>query len=338
MTYRRVEITAFGGPEVLRVVEQSVLPEPEAGEVRVRMLATGANFTDVMIRKGMYPDVKEKPPFVPGYDMVGVVDALGDGTSRFAPGQIVADLTVLGAYSEYLCLPEAHLTPVPDGLDPAMAVALVLSYLTAYQLLYRVAAVQSGQRIMVHGAGGAVGSALLQLGKLLGLKMYGTASPAKHDAVRRLGAVPLDYRDKHYPARILAETGGVDVVFDGIGGESFKRSFRMLNKGGKLVAYGFYDTVLGRSGSIPLDFLRLQLWRLLPNGRLTVFYSIAPWRAKHPDWYTADLTTLFDLLRQGKIKPLIGKRLPLVEAAQAHALVERAAVAGKIVLLPEMQS
>ena len=167
MSYNRVIITKFGGTEVLKVIEEAVLPEPKPGEVRVKVLVTSAAFTDVMIRNGKYPDVKEKPPFSPGYDMVGIVDKLGEGVTRFKAGQRVADLTIIGAYSEYICLPESRLIPVPDGLDSAEAVSLILSYVTAYQMLHRVAKVKQGQHILVHGAGGAVGTAMLQLGNLL---------------------------------------------------------------------------------------------------------------------------------------------------------------------------
>jgi NADPH2:quinone reductase len=162
MSYKRVIITGFGGPEVLKIIEEPKLPEPKPDEVRIKVLATSAAFTDVMIRKGKYPDVKDKPPFSPGYDVVGVVDKVGDSATRFKVGQRVADLTVIGAYSEYLCLPESRLTLVPDSLDPAEAVSLILSYVTAYQMLHRVAKVKGSQRILVHGAGGAVGTAMLQ--------------------------------------------------------------------------------------------------------------------------------------------------------------------------------
>jgi len=333
MGYKRVVITEFGGPEVLKMIEETKLPEPKSGEVRVKVLVTGAAFTDVMIRKGKYPDVKEKPPFSPGYDMVGVVDKLGEGVTRFKVGQQVADLTVIGAYSEYLCLPESRLTPVPEGLDPAEAVSLVLSYVTAYQMLHRVAKVKRGQRILIHGAGGAVGTAMLQLGKLLDLEMYGTASKSKHELVKRLGATPIDYKGEDFVERIRSLTGdGVDAAFDPIGGDNFKRSFSALRRGGKLVAYGFYNAVLGKGGSIPLDFMRLQLWNFWPNGRSTAFYSIGPLRQKQADWFSEDLTKLFDLLAQNKIKPIIAARMPLAEAGRAHELIEQAEVQGKIVL------
>ncbi len=333
MGYKRVVITEFGGPEVLKLVEETKLPEPKPGEVRVKVLVTSAAFTDVMIRKGQYPDVKEKPPFSPGYDMVGIVDKLGEEVTHTKVGLRVADLTVIGAYSEYLCLPESRLTPVPEGLDPAEAVSLVLSYVTAHQLLHRVAKIKPGQRILITGAGGAVGTAMLQLGKLLDLEMYGTASKSKRDLIKQLGATPIDYQSEDIAASIHRLTpDGVDVAFDGVGGGSFKKSFSSLRRGGKLVAYGFSNVVLGKGGSIPLGFMRVLLWNLLPNGRSTAFYSIGSLRKQHPDWFKEDLTQLLNLLAQNKIKPIITNRMPLAEARHAHELVERAEVQGKIVL------
>jgi NADPH:quinone reductase-like Zn-dependent oxidoreductase len=333
MSYRRVVITRFGGPEVLELVEEVALPEPPPGAVRVKVLVTSATFTDVLIRKGKYPGVKKRPPFSPGYDMVGVVDKLGDGETRLRVGQRVAALTVVGAYSEYLCVPESRLIPVPDGLDPAEAVSLVLSYVTAYQMLHRVARVSAGQRVLIHGAGGAVGTALIQLGKLLDLEMYGTASKSKHELVARLGAVPIDYRSENFVEHIRKlTTDGIDAVFDPIGEYGFKRSFDVLRRGGVLVAYGFQNAVMGKGGSIPLAFIRLQLWNLLPNGRSTTFYFIDGLRQKHPVWFREDLTQLFALLAERKINPVIAARMPLAEARRAHEQIERAEVLGKIVL------
>lgn len=160
MSYKHIDITKFGGPEVLEIVEESVLPEPNPNEVRIKVSVTSAAFTDVMIRKGIYPNIKRRPPFSPGYDMVGVVDKLGENVTRFKVGERVADLTITGAYAEYICLPENRVTLVPEALDSAEAVSLILSYMTAYQLLHRVARIKLGQRILVHGAGGAVGVAL----------------------------------------------------------------------------------------------------------------------------------------------------------------------------------
>jgi NADPH:quinone reductase-like Zn-dependent oxidoreductase len=333
VSYQRVVIAEFGGPEVLTLVREDRLPEPEVGEVRVRVLVTSAAFTDVMIRKGKYPDVREKPPFSPGYDMIGVIDMLGEGVTRMEIGQRVAALTVTGAYSEYLCIHENRLTLVPDALDSAEAVCLILSYMTAYQMLHRIADVRNGRRILIHGAGGAVGTAMIQLGKLLDLQMYGTASRAKQDFIAGLGATPIDYEAGNAPDRIRELTGdGVDAAFDPLGGDSFRQSFRALRRDGKLVAYGFYNHVMGKGGSIPLDFLRLTLWKLLPNRRSTMFYSIDAYRRRYPHRFAEDLTTLFSLLEQGRIRPVIAARMPLSDVRIAHELIESRAVQGKIVL------
>jgi NADPH:quinone reductase-like Zn-dependent oxidoreductase len=339
MSYKKVMITEFGGPEVLEVVEEATLPEPQAGEVRVKVLAASATFTDTMVRKGVYYGLKETPPFPPGYDMVGAVDKLGTGVTSLEIGQVVADLTVFGAYTEYICRPADSLVPVPAGLDDdhgsfAEAVSLVLSYVTAYQMLHRSVKVERGQKILVHAAGGAVGTALLQLGKLLDLEMYGTASKSKHDLVASLGATPIDYKSEDFVERIQALTGdGVDAAFDAIGGGNFKRSFKSLKKGGTLVAFGFYNNAMGKGGSVPIDFMQVKLWDILPNGRSTTFYSIVPLRDKHPDWFREDLTDLFNLLAQGKIKPVIAQRMRLEDAVRAHELIEQAAVKGRIVLM-----
>lgn len=334
MSYKRVIITEFGGPDVLKIVEETAPPEPTSGEVRVRVMATSACFTDTMVRKGIYYDLKKKPPFSPGYDLVGTVDKLGVGVTKLKVGQVVADLTVSGAYSEYICRPESSLVPVPSGLDPAEAVSLVLSYVTAYQMLHRSAKVQQGQSILVHAAGGAVGTALLQLGKLLDLDMYGTASKSKHDLVARLGAIPIDYETEDFLTRIKGLTNdGVDAAFDAIGGDNSKRSFKSLKRGGTLVAFGFYNNAMGKGGNVPIEFMQLKLWGILPNGRSTTFYSIGALRKKHPDWFHADLTYLFNLLAESKIKPVIAERMRLDEATHAHELIEQAAVQGRIVLI-----
>jgi NADPH2:quinone reductase len=331
LSYKQVIITEFGGPDVMEIVEKAALPEPAADEVRIKVQATSACFTDTMVRKGIYYYLKDQPPFPPGYDVVGVVDKVGTAVTQLRVGQTVADLTVSGAYTEYMCRPERSLVPIPDGLDPAEAVSLVLSYVTAYQMLHRAAKVQRGQTILIHGAGGAVGTALLELGKLLDLKMYGTASEEKHDLVASLGGIPIDYRSEDFVERV--GIGGVDAAFDAIGGDNFKRSFKTLKKGGILVAYGFYNNSMGRGGNVPIEFMRVKLWDVLPNGRSSTFYSIGNLRKKQPDWFREDLEALFDMLAQGKIKPAIEQRMKLTEAVKAHELIEQAAVKGRIVLM-----
>ena len=331
MSYKRIVISKFGGPEVLQLVNEKQLPEPKAGEVRVKVLKTGANFTDVMIRKGKYPGVKQKPPFSPGYDMIGIVDKCGEGVNRLQKGQRVADMTVIGAYSEYICLPEEKLTLVPDKVDSDDALGLILSYMTAWQMLHRVAKVQDGQSILVHGAAGAVGVALLQLGILKNLKIYGTASFPKHDLICAHGATPIDYKKEDFVENIKKQNGGVDAVFDPIGGSHFKRSFKTLNPGGKLVAFGFYNSVMGKGGNVPIDFLKLKLWNVLPNNRSTSFYSIGGFRKKHPEWFNEDLQRLFDLLREDKINPVISQHFPLEKAVEVHQKIEKAELKGKVI-------
>jgi NADPH:quinone reductase-like Zn-dependent oxidoreductase len=337
MSYKKVILNEFGSPDVLQVITEKTLPEPAAGEVRVRVLAASATFTDTLVRKGIYYGFKEKPPLSPGYDMVGVVDNLGPSTGSgnrvtgLKVGQRVADLTVWGAYTEYMLRPAESLVPVPDSVAAADAVSLVLSYVTAYQMLHRVAKVQHGQTILVHGAGGAVGTALLQLGKLHGVKIFGTASASKRELVEGLGAAHIDYAAEDFVARIQAE-GGCDAAFDFIGGEHFKQSFNALKKGGILVTYGFYDNAMGKGGSLAADFMAGILRNLLPNGRRSTLYSIGDLRTKHPEWFREDLGALFSLLAAGKIKPAIERTMALEDAAEAHRLIEVADVKGRIVL------
>ena len=333
MPYSQVVLTAFGGPEMLEMQTVEDLPEPKAGEVRVRVIVTSAAFTDVMIRKGMYPDVKDKPPFVPGYDLVGIVDALGEGVEGWTIGERVADLTTIGAYSEYICLPAERLTRVPDGLADEDALAVILSAVTPYQMLHRVAHAQAGQSLLIHGAGGAVGTAMLQLARDVGIAAFGTDIAAKHDLIRKYGSTPIDADAPDMEAAISAAVGeGVDFVFDPLGGESLSRSLHALRPGGMLIAFGFQNEVLGRGGSIALDFVKLKLWDWLPNGHATAFYSIGAMRREHPDWFREDLATLFTMLAEGRIDPAVAEVVPLADARRAHQRVEEGDVPGKLVM------
>ncbi len=213
----RIIVTHYGGPEALQVLEE-VCPEPKDGEVRVKVLAAGVSLPDLMMREGIHPETP-RLPFTPGWDLIGVVDRLGDGVSGIEPGQRVAALPINGAYAEFVCLPQRELIPAPSGLDAAEAVSLVLNYVTAYQMLHRSAKVRPGQRVLIHGAAGGVGSALLQLGRLAGLEMYGTCSARGASAVSDLGGIPIDYQYQDFVEEIHRLTSeGVDVVFDGLGG------------------------------------------------------------------------------------------------------------------------
>ncbi|MBK8488821.1 MAG: zinc-binding dehydrogenase [Bacteroidetes bacterium] len=333
MKYNRIIISKFGGPEVLQKVTENELPKPQKNQVRIKVLTTSASFTDTLIRRGIYPNVKEKPPFSPGYDLVGIVDELGEGVNNLAVGQKVADLTVIGAYTEYICLDANSVVPVPENLDNGETVSLILSYLTAYQMLHRSAKIKNGQTVLIHAAAGAVGTALIQLGKLMNLKMYGTASKSKHDFIERMGAIPIDYKNQDF-AKVInkKEPNGIDAVFDPMGGDYFPRSLGVLKKKGTLVGFGFQNSASGNGGNMILDFLKIQLWNLLPTKPSANFYLITSMRKKHPKRFQEDLSTLFKLLSDKKIKPEIGKIMTLDQAVEAHKLVENAEIEGKIIL------
>src|SRR5512136_2589825 len=235
--HTRIIVAHYGGPEELRVVEEEC-PEPKAGEVRVKVLAAGVALPDVMMREGIHPETPALP-FTPGWDLVGVVDRLGAGVSGIEPGQMVAALPIHGAYAEFVCLPARELVPAPSGLDPAEAVSLVLNYVTAYQMLHRSAKVKPGQRALIHGAAGGVGTAFLQLGRLAGLEMYGTCSSRGAQVVSDLGGIPIDYQHQDFVKEIHRLTGeGVDVVFDPIGGSHLWQSRKALRPRGRVVGYG----------------------------------------------------------------------------------------------------
>ncbi len=337
MRYRRVLVQAFGGPEVLEMVEDE-LPDPGSDEARVRILAADVGFSDVNIRRGRYPG-GPRPPFTPGYAIVGVVDALGAGAAGLAVGQPIGALTYTGGYSQYLVLPASELVPMPAGLDPAEAVTLVFNYLAAYQMLHRVARVTAGQRVLVHGAGGGLGTAFLELGRLAGLVTYGTASKAKHGLVASLGATPIDYRSEDFVARVAELTGGagVDAAFDPIGSAHLRQTARAMRRGGALVAYGYYAAA-AQGGSAVRDvvaqYLDLARWRLPPRRLRVSFYDTRPTRRKHPDWYREDLGELASLLAAGQLHPVIAARIPLEGVAEAHRRIERADIEGRLVLLP----
>jgi NADPH2:quinone reductase len=286
-------------------------------------------------------------PFTPGWDLVGVVDQLGAGVSGFEPGQIVAAMPIKGAYAQFVCLPQGEVVPVPSGLDPAEAVSLILNYITAYQMMHRSANVKSGQRALIHGASGGVGTALLQLGRLAGLQMFGTCSARGASAVSELGAVPIDYKQQDFVTEIQRlTTDGVDVVFDPIGGAHLWHSREALRRGGRVVGYGNTTSLRGeglgsrRSGrrnrlhGIPTFALYIFGGWLLPGRKRIIPYSIQTLKRLKPKMFRDDLLALLGLLQHKKIQPVVAQRFPLTEAKQAQELLGKGGVVGKIVLAP----
>ena len=332
-----VQVRRFGGADGLEVID-APLPTAGRGEVRVRVLASGLEYTDVLIRRHLYPQTAaRRPPFVLGYGLVGEIDQLGDGVSGLQLGDRVADMTVVGSNAAYRTLRADRLTRVPAGLDAAEAATLILSWTTAYQLLHRAARVQPGQRVLVQGAAGAVGQALLALGRLAGLALWGTARGEQAALIRALGASSIDYRREDV-TRVLPD--GFDIVFDGIGEEGYRRSFAALKRGGLLCAYGYSAGVQAqrRMLTMLMWIARLYLWRWLPGGKRARFYSINAMRARHPAWFREDLQRLFGLLATRAIRPRVADRISFDQVAEAHRRLEAGGLDGKLVLCPDLPS
>jgi NADPH:quinone reductase-like Zn-dependent oxidoreductase len=222
----------------LQVVEE-VRPEPKSGEVRVTVLAAGVSLPDVLAREGIHPETP-RVPYAPGWDLVCTVDQIGEGVSGFELDQTVAAMPISGCYAQHVCLPQRKFTPVPAGLNAAESVTVVLNYITAYQMLHRSAKVKQGQRALIHGASGGVGTPSLQLGRLASVEMFGTCSVQSAEVVKELGATSIDYRNSDFVQETHRLTaGGVDALFDGIGGDNLWRSREALREGGRVVVYGF---------------------------------------------------------------------------------------------------
>ncbi|HWE20838.1 MAG TPA: medium chain dehydrogenase/reductase family protein, partial [Hyphomicrobiaceae bacterium] len=321
---RVVQLSRYGEPDELQVIEVP-LPVAGPGEVRVRLLASGIEYTDVVIRRHLYAQTMlRRPPFVMGYDVVGEIDQLGDAVSGFQIGDRVADMTVVGSNAAYRTLRAEDLSRVPAGVDAAEAAALVLSWTTAYQLFHRAARVQRGQRVLVQGAAGAVGQALLTLGKMAGLELWGTARGEHAAIVRNLGATPIDYQREDF-RRVVP--GGFDVVFDGVGMDGYKGSLAALKRGGLVFAYGYTASVQPERG--PLTILMWLARRYLQSlstwlvaGKRTRIYSINLMRAQHPAWFKEDLERLFGLLATGAIRPRVAERISFDQVADAHRRLE----------------
>lgn len=331
---RAVQLCDYGGPEALRIVDLA-MPVAGRGEVRVRVLASSINYTETLIRRRLYPQTaRYKPPFVMGYDVVGEIDEVGPAVTGFKVGDRVADMTVTGSNATYRLLKAKDLTLVPPGMDPAEAATLILSWTTAYQLLHRSAKVVPGQRILVHGAGGAVGQALLALARIAGIETWGAARARHVQTIRDLGATPIDY-DREDFAHVLP--GGFDTVIDGIGEDGYRRSFEALKPGGLLVAIGYSAGAQAAQGMVAVlaSIARLYVWGWMPGGKRTRFYSINAMRARHPGWFRQDLAHLFQLLRDGRIDPKVAERISFDGVADAHRRLEAGGLEGKLVLCPE---
>jgi NADPH:quinone reductase len=327
-TYRAVMLTKKGGPEVLQVVELPML-HPGPGELRVRVCAAGVGSTDLAMLGGNYL-YAPKIPFVPGYEVAGVVDAIGAGVTGFELGQRVAALTVYGGFAELLVRESELFLPIPAGVSDRDAAAVILNYITAWQMIHRVAKVRPGKTALVTGAAGGVGTAALQLLRLAEVRAYGAASASKHDTIRSLGATPIDYRAGPIDRLVHdLEPAGVDYVFDAVGGGNIGPCTGALRRGGTLVGFGF----MGAAGSLAKIAMFANLFvgaRL--RGRRGEFYGITALYRKDPKPLREDLPKIFTLLAEKKIDPLVQRTFPLLEARQAIEFLATGSVEGKIVL------
>ncbi|MBP0460356.1 medium chain dehydrogenase/reductase family protein [Streptomyces montanisoli] len=336
----KVVLPGIVAPEGLQVVPADV-PDPGPGQVVIGMEATGVSFAEQQMRRGRYFD--QPPfPFVPGYDLVGRVLTTGPGVDPGLAGRRVAAVVKVGGWASHVVIDAADAVEVPDGVTAAEAETVVVNGITAWQMLYRGARVRTGQTILVHGANGGVGSVLVQLARAAGVKVIGTASPRHHDALRELGVIPIDYRAGDVPARVRElAPGGVDAVFDHIGGRSVVDSWHLLARGGSLISYGTAST-RDDTGSKQWPVLKIiartLLWNALPNTRRARFYNFWAGQARHKDRFRArlraDLTEVFAALRRGDITARIAAELPLASVAEALTLAESGTVSGKIVLTP----
>jgi len=329
MKYKSILVTQRGGLDGIQIADNKLRP-PMEGEARIRVLATPICQDDIAIRVGNRPFLK-KPPYVPGYSFVGIVDAVGDGVTSVKVGDRVAGLTQYNSHAEFIYWNANELVTVPETLDPAEVVTLILNYLVAYQIMYRVAKVKAGDKVLLIGSSGGVGTAFLQLGKLAGLKMYGLASPNKNHILNEYGATPIDYHTQDFVEVLQqVEPEGIDYVFNGMDEEYFKPGLAVLRRGGVLVSYGAPQSFGGF-----LRFLgRYIIYNLLPNGKSIEGYGT---HRLGVDLFKADWTALFRLLEEAKIKPVIAGKYPILEAVKAYELLESGQVTGNLVLMaPEL--
>lgn len=337
-----IELPGIGEPELLRAVHRD-LPAPGRGQALVRVEATGISFAEQQMRRGKYFD-QPAFPFVPGYDLVGVVEQVGPSAGDAAavrPGMRVAALTRTGAWAERVVLDVADLVPVPDDVDPVAAETAIVNGLTAHRMLHRAARVRAGQTIVVLGAAGGVGSSLVQLARAAGVEVIGVAGSAQQESVAALGATPVDYRREDVPARVRQlAPGGVAAVFDHVGGAGIHDSWRMLTRGGTLVAYGTAATKdLPGDPRLPVMKLlaRLTLWNVLPNGRRATFFNLWAGKRLTPGRFRRqlrdDLDQLFALLRSGELTAQVAGRFALADAAAALRFAEQGGRTGKTVLV-----
>jgi NADPH:quinone reductase-like Zn-dependent oxidoreductase len=342
---RAVVLTGHGGPEVLQVQER---PDPPVGpgEVRVAVKAAGINFADTMARVGLYPEAP-KPPCVIGYEVAGEVESVGDGVDSHKPGDRVMAGTRFNGQAELITVPEDQAIPYPKKWSFEQAAAFPVNYGTAYAALVTMGGLRAGDRALIHAAAGGVGISAVQIAKVIGAEVFGTASGSKHDAIRAQGVRhAIDYRTQDFEAEVRRITNGegVDVIIDATGPTNFRKDYRLLREGGRMVMFGMTEASTGTGRSIPRlvsSLARMPLattpwWKSLgtmsENKMVGGLNMLAWWdREKSLDRV---LEPLEDLLAVGEMKPVVAESFPFERAGDAHRFIAERQNIGKVVLVP----
>jgi NADPH:quinone reductase-like Zn-dependent oxidoreductase len=341
---RAVVLTRHGGPEVLEIQER---PDPPVGpgQIRIAVKAAGLNFADLMARSGVYPDAP-KPPCVIGYDIAGEVESVGEGVQSRSVGDRVLAGTRFGGYAELVTIDEGQALALPDPLSFEQGAAFVVNYTTAYAGLVVMGGLEQGERVLIQAAAGGVGTAATQVAKGIGAEIFGTASAAKHDAIREQGVDhPIDYRNQDFEAEIKRITGGegVDVVMDAIGPSSFRKSYRSLRQGGRLVMFGLAEVQTGDKRDLPavlrglarMPLATMPWWKSLGvmNENKGIFgLNMLKWWDR--EGLDRVIEPLAEPLAAGELVPVVAESFPFARAADAHRFLAEGKNIGKVVLVP----
>jgi synaptic vesicle membrane protein VAT-1 len=342
---RAVVQTGTGGPEVLQVQER---PDPPVGpgEVRIAVRAAGINFADTMARVGLYPDAP-KPPCVMGYEVAGEIESVGDGVTGLKPGDRVVAGTRFGGQAEMVSVPEGQVLPLADRLSFEQGAAIPVNYSTAYCGLVVMGGLKEGERVLIHAAAGGVGTAAVQIARILGAEVFGTASASKHDAIRELGVShPIDYRSQDFEHEVTRITGGegIDLAFDAQGPRSFRKDYRLLRPGGRLVMYGLSEASTGQGRSIPrligsiaqMPTATFPWWKSLGmmNENKGVFgLNMLAWWDEEGS-IERITGPLIDQIEEGGLEPIVAESFPFDRAGEAHQFIAERRNIGKVVLVP----
>jgi NADPH:quinone reductase-like Zn-dependent oxidoreductase len=341
---RAVVLTGHGGPEVLQAQEH---PDPAVGpgEVRIAVHAAGINFADTMARVGLYPDAP-KPPCVLGYEVSGEVESVGAGVSSLKPGDRVIAGTRFGGQASMVTVPEDQAFPLPDGWSFEQGAAFPVNYTTAYVALVMMGGIRKGDRVLIHAAAGGVGISATQIARARGAEIFGTASASKHDAIRAQGVDhPIDYRTLDFAEEVRRITGGegVDLIMDATGPTNFRKDYRLLRQGGKLIMYGASElsTGKGRSiGAVARGLMRMPTstmpwWKSLSmlNENKGVFgLNMLTWQ--DTEGLSRVLEPLSEELEAGTLNPVVAEAFPFEHAGDAHTFIAERRNIGKVVLVP----